>query len=68
MNGFADYHGFTHPVPMALLPLWKRWMCKRNVHAFDEVAWAYENYLICDACELMVYIADVRAARGDGAE
>lgn len=50
------YRGYTHPVPMWALGLWKRLFCSRDMHAFDEVADAYNNYLSCDGCGLTVFI------------
>lgn len=55
------FHGITHPVPMWLLPLWRRFMCPRNYHLFDEVESmggtpGQENYLSCDGCGLEVHI------------
>ena len=58
-----DYYGITHALPLWLLPLWKRTMCKRNVHVFDEVVSGWgehdEHYLVCDACELLVNIDSI---------
>ena len=53
------YYGFTHFVPIRALGLWRRFMCPRGVHAFDEVFTMEGNYLHCDACELVVDIAAV---------
>jgi len=53
------YYGITHKVPMWLLPLWKRFLCKHNWHLFDEISRACEerpNELYCDACGLSVGI------------
>ena len=59
------YYGLTHPIHSNLgLKLWKRFMCSKNMHAFDEV-WSpahgegKSNYLSCDACGLMVYISGI---------
>ena len=53
-----EYMGITHALPLNLLSLWKWTMCRRNVHVFDEVGPGSEgsHYLVCDACQLMVYI------------
>ena len=54
------YYGITHPIDsMALQRLWRKFLCKRNFHLFDEVyTWdkGIVNYLNCDACGLMVHI------------
>lgn len=52
----------THLVPMWLLPLWRRLLCPRAWHAFDEVyspSSPEPRYLSCDACGLMVVISRV---------
>lgn len=51
-----DYHGITHLVPHWALGVWRRFLCRRNMHAFDECTSAGEDYLSCDACGLMVHI------------
>jgi hypothetical protein len=41
--------------------LWRRFMCSRRRHLFDEVATSGGvpyHYLNCDACQMMVAIAD----------
>lgn len=60
------YEGITHVVPYRLLPLWRKFLCVRNVHAFDEVAGG-GHYLVCDACQLVVHIAAVDHRHVDGA-
>jgi hypothetical protein len=54
-----NYHGVTHCVPLALLPVWKRVLCRREIHAFDEVYSCGEHRLVCDACGLIVNIASI---------
>lgn len=54
-----SYMGMTHFVPFRLLYLWKRFFCKRNIHAFDEVESLEGHYLVCDACQLIVNIKSV---------
>lgn len=60
-----NYLGITYfQIPMLgwpkwLLGLWRRFMCKREVHLFDEVASVDSHYLHCDACELMVHIESI---------
>lgn len=54
-----NYHGLTHiPVPRFLLASWKKHLCKRNIHLFDEVK-SDIHYLVCDACDTMVIITSV---------
>ncbi len=53
------YVGMTHAVPMWMLPLWRRVMCRRGVHCFDEVASYDDHDLSCDACGLSVAIKSV---------
>lgn len=48
------YHGFSHLVPMWALNLWKRFMCPRGYHAFDEVYGIGHHCLSCDACGVCV--------------
>ncbi len=55
------YYGFTHiPIPHFLYKLWKKFLCKRHIHLFDEVLGTgtdgWEHFLVCDACQLMIYI------------
>jgi hypothetical protein len=54
---FENYKGYTHfPFPLFVLPLWKRIMCAKEMHLWDEVATSERNYLICDACGIQVDI------------
>jgi len=40
-----------------ILKLWKKFMCKRQMHLFDEVgSFDGDGYLHCDACGLHVVI------------
>lgn len=55
----SEYEGITHAVPHWFLVAWKRLACRRNVHAFDEVAGSADHYLSCDACGLIVNIASL---------
>jgi hypothetical protein len=61
----SKYYGITHALPLWLLPLWKKTMCKRNMHVFDEVVSSNgdtcdgDHYLACDACDLVVNIASI---------
>ena len=38
--------------------LWKHFMCKREVHLFDEVK-GQDHYLNCDACNLIISISKI---------
>ena len=61
-----DYYGLTHPArnSKVALFLWQKFLCPKNMHAFDEV-WSPAhgvgkmNYLSCDACGLAVYISGI---------
>jgi hypothetical protein len=52
---------------MWLLPMWKKFLCKKNIHCFDEVFSPYHqfgedhsrHYLSCDACDLIVDIKKI---------
>jgi len=59
MGKISKYFGISHFVPLFLLPLWRKLLCKKGYHVWDEV-WSTGNdsghYLVCDACELMVII------------
>jgi len=65
-EGQDCYQGITHLIPEKLLndPMfletWGRNMCKRGVHAFDEV-WSGSDghYLSCDVCGMEVYISKI---------
>lgn len=64
-NAMDDYRGLTHPVRWDwALWLWRRFMCPRNMHCFDEVVSSAGKdgcfrYLSCDACGLEVFVAGV---------
>ena len=62
------YRGITYPKIICWLPwewglkLWRRLMCKREMHLWDEVlsgGCPWEHYLVCDACGLMVNIESI---------
>lgn len=53
------YFGLTHGVPMDDLPKWKEEKCSKNIHAFDEVFSGDSHHLVCDACQLIVEIAEI---------
>jgi hypothetical protein len=46
----------THKLPEFLMPLWKKTLCKIGWHLFDEVQSFDEHYLVCDACQMIIYI------------
>lgn len=51
-------HRFS--VPYFIYNAWRKKLCTRGFHLFDEVfSYPDENYLNCDACGLVVNIADV---------
>jgi len=59
----SSYVGLTYPGFLewkiwekTVRRLWKRFLCTRNVHMFDEEA-SREHVLVCDACGLCVHIA-----------
>ena len=54
-----NYHGITHLFPITLLPLWKKMLCNKNWHLFDEVESGDDHYLVCDACDLVVNIESI---------
>ena len=59
------YHGITYcPVlPLWAFWVWKKIMCRRQYHLFDEVVSSGDHhYLICDACQLVVNIASIEEA------
>lgn len=37
---------------------WKKYMCSKGFHLFDEVQSLESHYLYCDACELEIHIAE----------
>jgi len=58
----SKYVGITYPSFLynrVVHWLWKRYMCPRNRHLFDEVWAVDEHYLYCDACELEVHIKSI---------
>lgn len=56
---FEHYKGYTyHSLFSFMFPPWKRFMCTKEMHLWDEVATSERNYLICDACDIEV---DIRA-------
>lgn len=54
-----NYYGITHPRILScdfVIFLWKRFLCKRDFHLFDECKSSDYWCLHCDACELAVEI------------
>lgn len=62
----SRWRGITHPARWQWsLWLWRKFMCPREMHCFDEVLSSgggpYDHYLSCDACGLMVLIHSIDA-------
>jgi len=62
----VDYEGISHPfwcISSGLFyRVWKRLMCRRDFHLFDEVLSDTDrHYLVCDACCLEVGISYIGA-------
>lgn len=66
----SQYRGITHPARWNwALWLWRKFMCPREMHCFDEVLSGVraangrynpeDHYLVCDACQLMVLIDSI---------
>ena len=66
------YHGISYPLCYWLMGkewvfwAWRRFMCPRGFHLFDEVVkWGgddgnlYSHFLHCNACGLTVYIKSI---------
>ena len=57
------YIGITYPdifYGRIRLWLWRRFMCPKNKHLFDEVWTSDEDhYLYCDACEMEIHIKGI---------
>lgn len=63
LAGMNRYVGLTYPRFLGwkiwrdlIARLWKKFLCPRHIHMFDEVA-SSEHYLVCDVCNLAVHIA-----------
>lgn len=62
MSFMDDYRGITYPHFLCRRPilwLWKKWMCCRNIHLLDECASPDDHSLVCDACDLSIYIGRI---------
>lgn len=61
---FANWKGITYPtlrsgvLPEWVYSLWRLLFCKRGFHLFDEVIVLNGHQVVCDACELVVWIDD----------
>ena len=59
------YRGITYPSFLRnkfIQKLWRRYMCKREIHLFDEVLSGgnpWSHYLVCDCCQLVVNISSI---------
>lgn len=56
----TNYRGITYPPFLGyLLGIWRKFMCPRHYHLFDE-CWSLESHdLYCDACGLTVEIKGI---------
>jgi len=56
----SKYRGITYPRIMGnrfVRWFFRRFMCPREIHMFDE-CWSLDDHcLVCDACDLSVHIA-----------
>jgi len=58
----SNYIGLTYPTILGwklIRYLWKRFMCPKHMHTLDECL-SDEHYLVCDACDFIVYIDSER--------
>ena len=39
--------------------VWRRWLCVRGVHLWDETWSSDEHAFVCDACQLLVNIESI---------
>lgn len=54
------YQGYSYPALLsAFIPVWKRLLCSRGWHLWDEVWSVREHYLQCDACKTVLHISKV---------
>lgn len=57
-----SYRGISYPKifnSKLVRIIWKKYMCPKEIHLFDEVWSVDSHYLCCDACELMVHIKEI---------
>lgn len=60
----TNYVGLTYPKIFSnklARWLWKRYLCSKNCHLFDECMSDSYHYLSCDACELAVHISHIES-------
>jgi hypothetical protein len=62
--GRARYalYGITYPSFLCrpwILRLWRRFLCRRGWHLWDEVISSEGRSLVCDACELDIEVASI---------
>ena len=56
------YYGITYPSIFRFKIIryfWRHFLCRRNIHCFDEVlsgARPWCHYLVCDCCQLIIDI------------
>lgn len=65
----SEWGGITHFCPYWALGLWRRFLCRRDMHCFDEVMSSggpRNHFLSCDACNLMVWIDDIETTYVEG--
>jgi hypothetical protein len=64
-NKMSPYIGISYPSILTgkiTRGVWKRFMCKRHYHLFDEVV-SDRHYLYCDACGFELEIKDKEMRR-----
>lgn len=64
---FAKYIGISYPRIFDnrfTHKLWKKFLCKRHWHLFDEVLSLTGHYLYCDACEFEIFIEVPKSKSG----
>ncbi len=61
------YIGITYPGFLGwkfIRTLWKKFMCPRNMHIFDEVL-SDKHYLVCDSCDFEIEITIPKGSSHD---
>ncbi len=64
MLRLEGYQGFTYTNWSSILHrlgLWKRWFCPVGSHLWDECLSSTGHYMVCDACDIEIVIAEIRA-------
>ena len=62
------YIGLTYPRIFAnrfVRIFWKRFLCPRNMHQFDEMLTIDEHVLVCDACDFAIPIKPRSTKEGE---